>query len=162
MISLANSPPMEGCPKGGVVIVRDSGNYFSLPYNPKLREKARELRKAGNLSEVLVWQQLFKGKFKGYDFDRQKIIGNYIADFYCTNCNVVIEIDGMSHEAKVEKDRQRDNYFESLGITVVRILAGDVLNRLNDVMEMLYNHPALRAPLHRRGINHPAPPEEGN
>ena len=133
--------------------MRDSRNYYSLPYNPKLCEKARELRKAGNLSEVLVWQQVSRGNFKGYDFDRQKIIGNYIADFYCTNCHVVLEIDGQSHDNKMEKDRERDKFFESLGITVIRILADDVLNRFDDVMEMLHNHPALRAPLQRRGID---------
>ena len=133
--------------------MRESRNYYSLPYNPKLREKARELRKVGNLSEVLVWQQVSRGKFKCYDFDRQKIIGNYIADFYCTNCHVILEIDGQSHDNKTEKDRERDEFFESLGITVIHILANDVLNRLNDVMEMLYDHPALRAPLQRRGMD---------
>ena len=127
--------------------MRDTRNYYSLPYNPKLREKAKELRKARNLSEVLVWQQVSRGKFRGYDFDRQKIIGNYIADFYYTNCHVVLEIDGQSHDGKIEKDRERDIFFEGLGITVIRILDDDVLHRLNDVMEMLYNHPALRAPL---------------
>jgi len=132
--------------------MRDSKNYLGLPYNPKLRERAKELRQAGNLSEVLVWQQLRKGQFKGYDFDRQKIIGNYIVDFYCTNCHVVIEIDGNSHDDKIEYDTQRDSFLNSLGLTVIRVSATDVLQRLNDVMLMLHNHPALRAPLHRRGM----------
>ena len=58
--------------------MRETENYFSLPFNPSLRERARALRKAGNLCEVLLWQQLNQRKFKGLDFDRQKIIGNYI------------------------------------------------------------------------------------
>lgn len=77
--------------------MRNRKAYDLLPYNPKLCDRAKELRKAGNLSEVLLWQQLHKQKFKQfgtlrvpYDFDRQKIIGNYIVDFYCGNCNVVI------------------------------------------------------------------------
>ena len=129
--------------------MRNIPNYSSLPFNPKLRERARELRKAGNLSEVLIWQQLHKRKFKGFDFDRQKIIGDYIVDFYCLDCCAVIEIDGNSHNEKEEYDRERDGFLEGLGLTVIHIPAGDVLNRLDNVMLMLYNHPALRAPLLR-------------
>ncbi len=154
-----NSPPLEGWSKTGVVpnprieeIKRNSKNYFSLPYNPKLKERARELRKAGNLSEVLFWNQVKKKQFKGYDFDRQKIIGNYIVDFYCSNCNVVIEIDGSSHDDKVEYDAERDAYLESLGLTVIHIPVEDVFQRMSTVMEMLFDHPALSG----------TPPAEGN
>ncbi|MDR2875118.1 MAG: DUF559 domain-containing protein [Methylobacillus sp.] len=115
----------------------------SLPYNPDLREKAKALRKAGNLCEVLLWQQINKGKFKGYDFDRQKIIGNFIVDFYCRNCRVVIEIDGSTHDAKTEYDKKRDIFLGNLGLTVIHIMARDVLQNLEGVMEMLRRHPAL-------------------
>ena len=127
--------------------MRNRENFITLPFNPKLRERARELRKAGNLCEVLLWKQLHKKKFKQYDFDRQKIIGDYIVDFYCGNCNVVIEIDGSSHDDKVEYDYKRDKYLERLGLVVIHILAKDVLNNLSGVMAMLNDHPALRAPL---------------
>ena len=121
-------------------------DYYSLPYNPKLRERAKELRKAGNLSEVLLWKQLNKRKFKGYDFDRQKIIGNFIVDFYCYDCRVVIEVDGGSHKDKVEYDLERDAILTGIGLTVIHIPADDVLNKLNDVMPMLHNHPAFQSP----------------
>ncbi len=120
-----------------------------MPFNPKLRDRAGELRKAGNLCEVLLWQQLHKGKFKQYDFDRQKIIGNYIVDFYCGNCNAVIEIDGNSHNDKAEYDKERNSFLESLGLTVIHIMAEDVLQHLEGVMSFLHNHPALQAPLRR-------------
>jgi len=58
-------------------------NYLRLDFNPHLRERARALRKAENLPEVLFWMQVNKGQFYGLDFDRQKVIGNYIVDFYC-------------------------------------------------------------------------------
>jgi len=128
--------------------MRHLKNYHELPYNPMLRERAKELRKAGNLSEVLMWKKFHKRKFKNFDFDRQKIIGNYIVDFYCLECRVVIEIDGSSHDNKAEYDYARDKFLEGLGLTVIHISADDVLNRLDDVMLCLYNHPALRAPLH--------------
>lgn len=152
-----NSPPLEGWSQTGVVQFpsqggmvadrsgnyRKSKNYFELPFNPKLKERARELRQAGNLSEVLFWNQVKNKQFKGYDFDRQKIIGNYIVDFYSSNCQVVIEIDGNSHNDKLEYDAERDAYLESLGLTVIHIPVADVLLRIGNVMEMLYDHPAL-------------------
>ena len=144
-----NSPPLESIQarrrvarSDGVVKMRKSKNYLSLPFNPDLRDRAKELRKAGNLCEVLLWQQLHKKKFRGYDFDRQKIIGNYIVDFYCLDCNVVIEIDGSSHDYKVEYDEERDRYFESLGLVVIHIRAKDVLGDLGGVMEMMYTPPS--------------------
>jgi len=124
---------------------------MSLPYNPKLKDRARKLRKAGYLSEILFWKQVRNKQFKGYDFDRQKIIGNYIVDFYCTNCNVVIEVDGSSHDHKQEYDAKRDAFLESLGLTVIHIPVEDVMNNLKGVMEMLFIHPALKG----------TPPEEG-
>ena len=140
-----NSPPLEGCPKGGVVR-RNSKNYFALPYNSKLKDRAKALRKAGNLAEVLFWQEVHKRKFKGLDFDRQKIIGNYIVDFYCVNCHVVIEIDGDSHDDKQEYDAKRDAFLESLGLTVIHVTAKDVLHNLGGIMGELYHHSAFTTP----------------
>ena len=122
---------------------RESKGYNELPYNPKLKERARELRKAGVLSEILLWKRLKNGQFKGYDFDRQKIIGNYIVDFYCANCNAVIEIDGGSHDGKIEYDAIRDLYLSGLGLKVIHIDDKAVKDELEYVMEMLYNHSAL-------------------
>ncbi len=128
-------------------MIRNREAFMSLPYNPKLREHARRLRKAGNLAEVLFWQQVHKGLFKGYDFDRQKIIGDYIVDFFCASCGVVIEIDGSSHDGKMEYDAERDACLQGLGLTIIHIAARDILRNMEDVMVMLHNHPALRAPL---------------
>ena len=94
---------------------------------------------------MLFWQQVHKQKFKGFDFDRQKIIGNYIVDFYCANCQVVIEIDGDSHDEKEEYDAARDTYLESLGLTVIHITAKEVLQNLGGVMWWLSEHPALNS-----------------
>src|SRR5690554_5494829 len=141
---VVNSPPEEGWPtKEDGVVKRASKNYFNLPFNPNLKKRAKALRKAGNLSEVLFWNQVKQKQFKGLDFDRQKIIGNYIVDFYCPNCNVVIEIDGSSHDDKEEYDAERDAYLESLGLTVIHISAKDVLQNLEQTMDWLYEHPAL-------------------
>ncbi len=124
---------------------RNSIRYHNLPYNPDLKYRARELRQAGNLPEVLFWNRVKNHQFKGYDFDRQKIIGNYIVDFFCVNCQVVIEIDGISHDEKIEYDQRRHLYLESLGLTVFHFSVSDIMQRLDDVMYCLDHHPVFSA-----------------
>jgi len=78
-----------------------------IPYNPKLKEFARKLRNNSTKSEIRLWQQLKRKQFFGYDFHRQKPLLNYIVDFYCYELNLVIELDGYSHnfEEIVTKDK---------------------------------------------------------
>ena len=126
------------------------------------------MRKAGNLSEVLLWQKLSGRQFRGYDFDRQKIIGDFIVDFFCLNCNIVIEADGGSHKDKQEYDTEREAFLTGLGLTIIRIDTDDILHRLDQVMDRLYHHPAFGAPHDLSGAphNHPGPADhpstEGN
>ena len=142
--------------------MRKTNAYKSLPYNPALKDKAKALRKAGILHEALLWLELKSNKLNGLDFDRQKIIGNYIVDFYCAEKSVVIEVDGSSHDGKQAQDAKRDAYLNDLGLTVIRVLAKDVLQNMDGVVVFLRNHPALRAPLQRRGIIPPfGHPSEG-
>jgi very-short-patch-repair endonuclease len=56
-------------------------------YNPKLKERARELRNSSTLSEILLWNELKQKKILGFQFYRQRPIGNYIVDFFCYNSN---------------------------------------------------------------------------
>jgi very-short-patch-repair endonuclease len=113
---------------------RATQNYFSLPCNVLLRERARELRKAGNLAEVLLWQRLKDRKAIGLDFDRQKIIGNYIVGFYCPNVGLVVEVDGASHDDKEEYDRERNMYLCELGLEVLHVTDVDVKHSMNSVV----------------------------
>ncbi len=123
--------------------MRDTQKYMLLPYNPALKERAKRLRRAGNLAEVLLWNQLKRKQFLGLDFDRQKIIGNYIADFYCAEKAVVIEVDGSSHDNKVEYDARRDAFLMGLGLTVIHLRDSDVKKNMAGVMDFLLVHPAL-------------------
>ncbi len=106
----------------------------NLPYNIKLKSRARALRKAGVLSEVIFWLQVHKGMFWKIDFDRQRIIGNYIVDFYVKTLGLVIEIDGSSHENKEEYDKKREDYLTSLGLRVYKISDSRIKHDLNNVM----------------------------
>ena len=123
--------------------MRNTLNYKSLPYNPALKDRAKALRRAGNLPEVLLWNRIKKGQLCGLDFDRQKIIGNYIADFYCAEKKVVLEVDGSSHDDKVEYDAHRDAFLEGQGLTVIHIKDSDVRFRIEVVVAFLRNHPVL-------------------
>ena len=107
---------------------------LELPYNAKLKEKARALRQARNLSEVLFWKQVTKGGFHTIDFDRQRVIGNYIVDFYVKQLGLVIEIDGSSHSGKEKYDSFREDYLKSLKLKVYRITIGDILNNMATTM----------------------------
>jgi very-short-patch-repair endonuclease len=106
----------------------------NLPCNLKLKPRARALHKAGVLSEVIFWLQIHKGIFWKIDFDRQRIIGNYIVDFYVKTLGLVIEIDGASHNDKEDYDQKRERYLISLGLRVYKISDLRVKHDLNNVM----------------------------
>ena len=76
-------------------------------------------------SEVKVWNELKNGKLMGYDFDRQRPIGNYIVDFYCKDLLLALEIDGITHqdERVMYKDAIRQKKLESHGVTFLRFNA---------------------------------------
>jgi very-short-patch-repair endonuclease len=106
-----------------------------LPYNPKLKELARNLRNNMTYSEVKLWSCLSNGKMMEYDFDRQKPIGNYIVDFYCKDLILAIEIDGITHsfEDVCVKDECRQKELERLGVRFLRFNALQVVNDITNV-----------------------------
>jgi len=65
---------------------------MKIRYNPKLKAHARELRKQGILSEVLLWEHLKSRKMRGYQFMRQKPVGDYIVDFYCSKLKLAMKL----------------------------------------------------------------------
>ncbi len=91
---------------------------------------ARELRQRQTPAEQIVWEMLRDRQFMNLKFRRQHQIGTYIADFYCHENNLVVELDGAIHENKdvQKKDQQRDAYFKSQGFKVVRFPNEIVLN----------------------------------
>ncbi|MCL2290132.1 MAG: endonuclease domain-containing protein [Bacteroidetes bacterium] len=109
----------------------------NLPKNRNLIHFSKKNRHAGILSEVLFWKQVHKGKFYGINFNRQKIIGNYIVDFYVPSLSLVIEIDGSSHDYKEEYDHKREDFFKSLGLNVFKVSDMAVRNNLSWVLDCL-------------------------
>lgn len=108
-----------------------------LPANKDLSLRARALRKAGNYPEVVFWLHVHKRKFHGIDFDRQRVIGNYIVDFYCKSLGLIVEIDGESHNDKEVYDINRETYFTDLGLDIFKTTNYRVLHDLSNVMHEL-------------------------
>lgn len=72
---------------------------------------------------------------------RQKVIGNYIVDFYIASVKTVIEIDGSQHyyEEGIKKDQIRDRFLSSIGLTVLRYSNDDINNSFDSVCQDIYN-----------------------
>ncbi|MBO0321033.1 ribonuclease P protein component [Muricauda sp. CAU 1633] len=107
-----------------------------IPYNPKLKEFARQLRKNSTLSEVLLWQKI-KQRALGVQFHRQVPLLEYIVDFYCRELKLAIEIDGKSHEYIYDEDAFREGRLEQFGVQVVRFSNEEIKNNLFSVLLIL-------------------------
>lgn len=119
-----------------------------IPQNPDLFSHARANRHKMNLAEVAFWMQVNKKKFYGIDFNRQYVIGNYIADFHIRSLGVVVEIDGAYHNDRVEYDKKREDYMSSLGILTFRVSDYDAKNNilwvLGELKKFIIEHFSVR------------------
>jgi len=86
-------------------------------------ELAREFRKNLTSDEDFLWECLRARRLHGFKFRRQHPIGRYIADFYCKEASLVIELDGKTHLKKGRKtyDRIRDEELSLRGLRVLRV-----------------------------------------
>jgi len=113
------------------------GGYMKLHYKKYLKPYSQKLRQAGNLSEVLLWNELKRDKL-GYRFLRQRPIGKFIVDFYCHSLNLVIEIDGgASHDYKFKEDKLRQKELELVGIKIIRFTDSNVRYDLEGVVKTI-------------------------
>lgn len=100
---------------------------------PSLLAKRRILGKGATPQEVIVWSRL-KNEQLGYKFRRQHSFGTYIADFYCREKNLIIEIDGSQHMEQEGYDSERTRFFESRGLRVLRFWNSEVNTNLDGVV----------------------------
>ena len=110
-------------------------------YNRRLKSLARNLRNDSTPGEIRLWSEVLRARnFYGYQFNRQFPIGNYIVDFVSRRLKLIIEVDGKSHEFKIEEDRKRDQYLNNLGYRVVRIEESDTMKDLGNVIRTLESY----------------------
>ena len=106
-------------------------------HNKSLVNVGRMLRKNMTKEERHLWYDFLRGY--SVRFIRQKIIGNYIVDFYCAKANLAIELNGSQHFDKISiaKDNERTKYLESQGLKVIRIPNNEVNNNFRGVCEFI-------------------------
>ena len=132
--TLSGGEPISPSPDKG----RAGEGLGFLKYDKRLTVLARENRKNPTPAETLIWHKLLRSKqFEHHKFHRQKPIGPYIVDFYCSELRLVIEIDGDSHATQADYDTQRTEYLSTLGLRVIRYANRDILNNLPGIYEHL-------------------------
>ena len=91
-------------------------------------------------AEKLLWSSLRAKQLKGSQFYRQRIIGDYIVDFYCPKANLIVELDGGQHytDEGIEKDKMRDNYMRDQGYKILRFSDREIFENLSGVIERIY------------------------
>ncbi len=104
-----------------------------IPYNPELKELARQLRKNSTLPEVLLWQNI-KKRALDIQFHRQVPMLNYIVDFYCHEIGLAIEIDGKSHDHSFLYDAKRQGELETYGVKFLRFSNDEVKKHMFSVL----------------------------
>jgi very-short-patch-repair endonuclease len=117
----------------------ERGFSTMLLYNSELKRHARDLRKRMTDAEIRLWARLRLKRLNGYPFQRQRIIGNYIVDFYCPRAKLVIEVDGGQHYSSENmlSDKRRDNYLKSKRLTILRFSDTDVLVNTEVVIQQI-------------------------
>ena len=135
-------PSWEGC-RGGFEVSEVVYNQRImkrkkiLPYNPALKERARQLRESSTLSEVLLWRHLKGKQILGYDFDRQKPVDNFVVDFFCNELMLAIEIDGDTHNYKISQDIERQKRIEGLGVRFLRFTDEEIKQNIEGVLVVI-------------------------
>jgi len=109
-------------------------------FKKMIRKRAKELRKNMTYTEKLLWNKIRKRQL-GVKFRRQHAIGKYIPDFYSPEIALVIEIDGDAHSipGRKEKDIDKDYFYRSMAIDVLRIYDSEIIDNLDGVVCMIHS-----------------------
>lgn len=112
-----------------------------LSYNKGLKPFSQQLRKNMTDAERRLWSRIRGKQLKGYQFYRQKPIGEYVVDFYCPKSKLIIELDGGQHYTREgkEKDSARDEYLAGEGLQVLRFSDREVLTQTDAVLEKIWS-----------------------
>jgi len=100
-------------------------------------EFAREQRKEMSPVERVLWQRIRSNQLNGFHFRRQQIIAGFIADFYCHQASLAIEVDGNTHDNNQGYDIARDRVFFEKGIKVSRFTNAQVFRETDVVIQVI-------------------------
>ena len=110
---------------------------------PLLLERAREMRHEAAPAEKKIWAYLRNRQLSNLKFRRQVCIGPFIADFYCAELLLIVELDGDSHAERLAYDADRTKWLEKNGYRVIRFFNHDVQRNLLEVLEAIFSEAEL-------------------
>ncbi|MFA6170658.1 MAG: DUF559 domain-containing protein [Candidatus Margulisiibacteriota bacterium] len=115
-----------------------------IPYDVRLTPRAKKLRRDQTEAEKILWEVLRGKKVNNYKFIRQKPLGRFIVDFYCSKLLLGIEVDGSSHNKKAEYDEQRTVCLARNGIKIIRYWNEEIFFNLGKMIDDLNDKLAAR------------------
>ncbi len=123
-------------------MLNKTNEYFdnlNLGAEIKNQTLANDLRKRSTGAEQILWEQLRNRKVEGVKFRRQHAIRQFIADFYCHEVKLIIEVDGEIHNIETMKERDEVRTFElqKYGISIIRFTNEEIFYDMNKVMEKI-------------------------
>ena len=110
---------------------------------PAMTTLSRSLRRESTHPERALWDLLRVKQLAGLRVRRQHVVGPYIVDFYCPSAKLVIELDGESHDGRLEYDAKRTSHLEKLGLKVFRVTNDEVLEDPDAVAEAILHEVEL-------------------
>ena len=102
--------------------------------NPQVEQAARDLRTNLTPAEDYLWRALKSKQLNGLRFRSQHPVGNFILDFYCASCKLVVEVDGSIHDDRQDYDLERTKVLETYGYFVLRFTNDEVLGNIDIVL----------------------------
>jgi very-short-patch-repair endonuclease len=107
--------------------------------DPRLKERRKLFRKNNTNEETILWNYL-RNKRLGKRFRRQFGMGQFIVDFYCHELKLIIELDGIQHQNRLEYDQEREWFLESQGNTILRFPNYAIHGNLQEVLEIIQSY----------------------
>jgi adenine-specific DNA-methyltransferase len=160
-------------PAGGRGAGGEGAEWDYIPHPPArlpedLKRHARAMRRTATDAENLMWRLLRNRRLANAKFRRQHPIGEYIADFYCDEHGLVVELDGGQHAEQKTYDERRTAFLQSQGLTVLRFWNHQVLDETEAVLQVIWEHVARNdtltpspSPAYGRGENESPSPAGG-
>jgi very-short-patch-repair endonuclease len=167
------SPLSHAAGEGGRIAAPDlssraagEGEYKLPRASRELIARARQLRREATTAESLLWELLRDRRLLGRKFRRQHPIGQFIADFFCDDARLIIEIDGAVHRepTQQERDRLREEILREHGFAMLRFTNEQIFDHTEQVLQEIaayvtahsYEHPSpLSPPLPKPGERGP-------
>ena len=104
---------------------------------PKVFGHAKQLHRNMTPAEVKLWARLHAHRLEDVHFRNQHAIGNYVVNFCAPRKRLIIELDGSQHLEQEAYDKERTEYLESKGYTVLRLWNNDVMNDIESVIRAI-------------------------